>query len=173
MTDQPPDHAVEAEAPDFPVRAAGVDPAGALAPALALRADILAMTGRSRRSVLAPSVPGGLSPAFRLGIAVRIARQNGDVALADGYGALGTVDHDAADPARAAEDAWRASVLRHADLLTLRPRDATEADIAALDAAGVATADIVRLSQLVAFVNYEARLVAGLRLLAAQSWRNE
>ena len=40
-----------------------------------------------------------------------------------------------------------------------------EQDIAALKAAGVGEADIVRLSELAAFVNYQLRVVAGLKLL--------
>ena len=54
---------------------------------------------------------------------------------------------------------------RQADLLTLAPRTATRGDIAALTAAGLAEADIVRLAELAAFVNYQLRVVAGLRLL--------
>ena len=37
--------------------------------------------------------------------------------------------------------------------------------IAALAAAGISEDDIVRLSQLIAFVNYQVRLVTGLRLM--------
>lgn len=174
--------AMAVDSADFPARVAGVDPAGPLAPALALRADIFAMTGRSRRSVLAPAEPGGLDTALRLGLAVRIARQNRDDALADAYGAFGAADPAVADPAVAdpatADPATaggagapaRAAMLRHADLLTLTPRAAGEADIVALRDAGVAEPDIVRLSQLVAFVNYEARVVAGLRALAVAPW---
>ena len=54
---------------------------------------------------------------------------------------------------------------RHADLLTLAPRKATRADITALKDAGVSEADIVRLSELAAFVNYQQRVIAGVRLL--------
>jgi len=57
------------------------------------------------------------------------------------------------------------AMARHADLLTLSPREATRQDIAALKAAGVSEADIVRLSELTAFVNYQLRVLAGLRLL--------
>jgi uncharacterized protein YciW len=35
-----------------------------------------------------------------------------------------------------------------------------------LQSAGIADADIVRLSELIAFVSYQIRLVAGLRLMA-------
>jgi uncharacterized protein YciW len=62
-----------------------------------------------------------------------------------------------------------AAMLRHVDLVTCSPKDATRADIVALQRAGVADADIVRLSQLIAFVNYQVRVVAGLRLMGAAS----
>ena len=54
---------------------------------------------------------------------------------------------------------------RHADLLTLAPRKATRQDIETLKAAGVSEADVVRLSELAAFVNYQLRVVVGLKLL--------
>jgi len=60
-----------------------------------------------------------------------------------------------------------AAILRHVDLIAATPREATRADIAALQAAGVATGDIVRLSQLIAFVSFQLRLIAGLRLMGA------
>ena len=55
------------------------------------------------------------------------------------------------------------------DLVTLGPKDAVAGDIQALRAAGLAEADIVRLSELIAFLAYELRLVAGLRLLGGES----
>ena len=46
------------------------------------------------------------------------------------------------------------------------PKDATASDIAALKNAGIPEDDIVRLSELIAFVNYQVRVLAGLRLMA-------
>ena len=43
------------------------------------------------------------------------------------------------------------------------------ADISALKDAGISEDDIVRLSELTAFVNYQARVSRGLRLLAGLS----
>ncbi|MGC2779965.1 MAG: hypothetical protein WA418_30435, partial [Bradyrhizobium sp.] len=57
------------------------------------------------------------------------------------------------------------AMARHADLLTLSPRNATRDDIATLRAAGVGDPDIVRLSELAAFVNYQLRVIVGLMLL--------
>jgi len=126
------------------------------APVLAHRADLMAASARNERAVMRPDDPGGLSHAERLAIASRIALRNGDAALAAHY---------AAD-APAADARWTA-ILRHVDLVTDHPKDATRADIAALRRAGIAEADIVRLSQVIAFVNYQVRVIAGLRLIGA------
>lgn len=50
-------------------------------------------------------------------------------------------------------------------MLTCAPRTATKDDIQTLYEAGVSDADIVRLAELAAFLGYQARLVAGLRLM--------
>ena len=88
---------------------------------------------------------------------------------------------DAADPASAvrlltggfivdgADNARLKAILRHTDLVTCSPKDAVAGDIATLKAAGIKEEDIVRLSELIAFVNYQVRVVAGLRLMAAAS----
>ena len=65
----------------------------------------------------------------------------------------------------AADQTRIAAILAHSDLLTLRPRDATRGDIEALKAAGVEEPDIVRLAELAAFVNYQARVIRGLQAL--------
>ncbi len=58
------------------------------------------------------------------------------------------------------------AILRHIDLVTVDPKQAAEADIAALKSAGILEPDIVRLSELIAFVGYQVRVVKGLRLMA-------
>jgi len=60
-----------------------------------------------------------------------------------------------------------AAALEHAHLLVFRPRDSTPAALQALLDAGWSTNDIVTLSQLVAFLSFQIRAVAGLRALAA------
>ncbi|MDM0025369.1 CMD domain-containing protein [Variovorax saccharolyticus] len=62
-----------------------------------------------------------------------------------------------------------AAALVHAHLLVLHPRDARAADLQALLDAGWSTTDIVTLSQLVAFLSFQIRVVVGLRSLAAQA----
>ena len=154
--------------------AAGIEAEGALGAALDGRANILEMTDRSRESVLRPAAPGGLSHALRAALAARAARLAGEAALAEQYEAdLARLDPDAATAAlarpeaRPEGDARLAALVAHFDMVAARPREATAGDVSRLMAAGVDEADIVRLSQLVAFLAYEARVAAGLRLMGA------
>lgn len=59
-----------------------------------------------------------------------------------------------------------AAALEHAHLLVFRPREASPAALQALLDAGWSTSDIVTLSQLVAFLTFQIRVVAGLELLS-------
>ncbi|MFI7699447.1 CMD domain protein [Nonomuraea sp. NPDC049480] len=58
-----------------------------------------------------------------------------------------------------------AAAFEHAHLLVFRPREAREDDLDALARAGWSATAIVTLSQLVAFLTFQIRVVAGLRLL--------
>ncbi|MEV0383446.1 CMD domain protein [Nonomuraea sp. NPDC050643] len=58
-----------------------------------------------------------------------------------------------------------AAAFEHAHLLVFRPREARQDDLDALARAGWSATGIVTLSQLVAFLSFQVRLVTGLRLL--------
>lgn len=60
-----------------------------------------------------------------------------------------------------------AAAFAHAHFLVFHPRDAAAERFAPLTAAGWTTDDIVTLSQLVSFLSFQIRVVAGLRVLAA------
>jgi CMD domain protein len=62
--------------------------------------------------------------------------------------------------------------LEHAHLLVFRPRDAAPAAMQALLDAGWSTTSIVTLSQLVAFLSFQVRSVAGLKALGASLGQN-
>ncbi|OOG75058.1 hypothetical protein BLJAPNOD_06848 [Ensifer sp. M14] len=64
-----------------------------------------------------------------------------------------------------------AAALEHAHLLVFRPRDASSKALQALLDAGWTTDGIVTLSQLVSFVAFQIRVIAGLSLLAASARR--
>jgi CMD domain protein len=63
------------------------------------------------------------------------------------------------------------AAFEHAHLLVFRPRDAAAADMKALLAAGWSNTGIVTFSQLVAFLSFQVRVVAGLRVLGASLGR--
>jgi len=54
----------------------------------------------------------------------------------------------------------------HGHMLVFHPRDASPASLQALRDAGWSKTDIVTLSQLVAFLAFQIRAIAGLRALA-------
>ncbi|HYR15974.1 MAG TPA: hypothetical protein VEQ67_17425, partial [Mycobacterium sp.] len=57
------------------------------------------------------------------------------------------------------------AILRHTDLLATQPRRARPDDLQALADAGLSTTEIVTLSQVIAFVSFQVRVIAGLQLL--------
>jgi CMD domain protein len=71
------------------------------------------------------------------------------------------------DEHRARLGARLAGALRHAHLLVFHPRDADATAIQALLDAGWTSDGIVTLSQLIAFLSFQLRVVAGLCALAA------
>jgi len=68
---------------------------------------------------------------------------------------------------RAVLGARLSAALAHVHMLVFHPRDASPASLQALHNAGWSTNDIVTLSQLVAFLAFQIRAVAGLRALAS------
>ena len=156
------------------VRAAEVGATHPLASILAGREDVFTMTEQAENAALVPDEPGGLSYGERAAFACRIARLNDEPRLAAHFERRMAVADMAgsalADPAfDGKSDDRMAALLRHIDLVTRSPKAVVAADIDALKRAGISEDDIVRLSQLVAFVNYEARVCRGLRLLARAS----
>lgn len=156
---------------DIVLKLAGVEPGSDLAAVAAKRADIFELTAKTHEAALRPAVAGGLSRGLRAAIACRIARHNGDDAFAGQMLreldlAMPTdAERQLADLANVGSDDRTRALVRHADLLAANPKAATGADIKAVKQAGVAEADIVRLSELVAFISYEVRVVAGLRMM--------
>lgn len=152
-------------------RIINADEGSELAQAMAQRAEIFRLSQASHDALVIPREPGGFSHGERAALAERIARFNNDDALAEHYrvclenagsnpGLLAI-----ADPASISSQGERLdAVVRFADLVTRHPRDATRADIDSLKQVGLSEPDIVRLTELLAFVNYQLRVVAGLRI---------
>ena len=57
------------------------------------------------------------------------------------------------------------AILAHVDCVTMSPDSATQADLDRLLAAGLTPHAVVSLSQLIAYVNFQSRVLAGLRML--------
>lgn len=165
---------VEAQLPDVIDVAAGVVSGSPLFALRGKRPELRAYMQASCKAVVLPEEPGGLPPDLRMALACRIAKQNADVALAAHYRAMleehldsdliGSIADGAEPPASLARIS---ALVRHADLLSTRPKDARRADIEALTTAGVSDADIVRLAELVSLVSFQVRVIAGLRVLGA------
>jgi CMD domain protein len=65
----------------------------------------------------------------------------------------------------AASNARLIAILAHVKLLTLTPGEARPQHLQALEQAGISTRGIVALSQLIAFVTFQLRVIAGVKAL--------
>lgn len=127
----------------------------------------------SYRELFEPADPHGVSLVERHLAALRVAVLNGDQALVAHHteqlhaiGAAGeAIDGVVRYPHGPALVPRVAAIAEFTDLLSLRPRDASRATIARLQEAGFDPRDTVTIAQLIAFVNFEVRLLSGLRLL--------
>lgn len=135
---------------------AGIAPGSPYAALRAERPEIIRHTEGAYQALLEPADPGSLSLAERAGVALAVAEHNADAALAAHYRGL------AARPEEGPR--WRA-IRRHVDMMSAKPGSATPADVQTLRDAGLSEREIVTVAQLVAFVSYQARVLAGLRLL--------
>ena len=154
--------------PDAIDMAAGLTPADALFTLRRQRPEFVNGAELCRLSVLSPATDQGLQQDLRVALARRMAALNADAALVAAYDAqLVAPSPDIAALAAGATALPEplASIARHADRITTQPISATSADIARLEAAGLTNPQIVALSELIAFVNFQTRIAAGLRLL--------
>lgn len=137
---------------------------GERARAVTQRANIFEMIAIAERAVLAPEEPGALPHDLRAALAARIAHQTGQADLAarlSGAASAATrplINPDADGAAQGAE-----AMVQFCDRVARETRDVTAADIDHLRQSGMAEADIVRLCELVAFVSFQARVLAGLQ----------
>lgn len=131
------------------------------------REEILRLSQTSFAASLLPQDAGDLPPALRAALAARMSRLTQDAAATALYdGMIGDAPEAIralADPAHSPADAQLAAMAERADKLTLTPEAATREDVSRLQAAGLSTRSIVSLTGLIAFVNYQLRVAAGLR----------
>jgi CMD domain protein len=77
--------------------------------------------------------------------------------------------HRVADAHREALGPRLASAFEHVHMLVFHPRDAAPPSLQAMLDAGWSTDSVVTLSQMVAFLSFQIRVVAGLKVLAAKA----
>ncbi|MBB6261409.1 uncharacterized protein YciW [Paenochrobactrum gallinarii] len=135
--------------------------------ALRARQDVFTMTRQAQAAVLAPADGGSWPHDFRAALATRIATANNNPYLANIYGkaaagspyaALAAVDY-------VPSDLVQQKVVTFMDKVANNAKAIAAEDISALQQAGVADADIVRLCELNAFLAYQIRVAAGLASL--------
>jgi CMD domain protein len=151
---------------------------------------------KSYEALFAPIFPSGVTAEERYAVAAFVAGLHRDERILAFYmeAIVAEISHGAADgpygryppgplsvedkvgpvhricePNRGTLGARLSAALEHAHLLIFHPRDASPAALQRLLDAGWSTTDIVTLSQLVAFLSFQIRVVAGLRVLAASA----
>jgi len=159
---------------DVADQVAGLVPGSATHALRHQRDKVAAATQGSYDALFDPALPG-LPLAERLLVALYAARLAPSPELAAHYRQrLVAAGADAArievaergDPATLADARLRA-MLDFTRALIEKPVDGDEAALRTLPAAGLSTPDVVTLAQLIAFLSYQVRLVAGLKALNA------
>lgn len=156
-------------------RLAGLPPGSPVAELRRQRPDVVRHMQASDDAIFAPADDGGLSGAERAAVALRIAMLLKDEVLSGHYWArLAPLDPSGALIESASSDTpppdrrW-AAILAHVDRVTLIPDGAAKRHIDGLLAAGLTPHAVVSLSQVIAYVNFQSRVAAGLRMLREAS----
>jgi uncharacterized peroxidase-related enzyme len=102
--------------------------------------------------------------ALRLTSAAQVATLTGEPDLAMFYD--DELRRYTCGRAGAASEAQRAAVAAHVKRVTLAPETCDRAALDKLRSAGVSTEDVVTLSQLIGYVAFQARVIAGVRAIA-------
>ena len=135
---------------------AGVRPGSPLAELRAQRPEATTHAQGSYNALFSSPV-GSLPLTERIAAAVRVAELHAADEAAHHYRQV-TQDTGADSPRRQA-------ILRHAQLVAMGPRQARPDDLQLLADAGLSTTEIVTLAQVIAFVSFQVRVIAGLQLL--------
>ena len=151
---------------DTTLQLGGVAETGALAAAVAARSNIFKLTAAAEAAVLRPEDSGRWPHSLRAALAARVATLNGEKALAAHFAVDAQTHAHLADPSEDGRSDGLAPVLAFMDKVAVETRHVAATDIAALQAAGVSDADIVRLCELNAFLAFQIRVIAGLRLMS-------
>ena len=150
---------------------AGLAPGSPVAELRRQRPDVVKHLQGSDDAMFSPQDDGGLTRAERAAAALRVATLLRDPVLSEHYRSRlapldsdGTLARTVEGGARITEGRWDA-ILAHVDLVTRGPGSAERKDVDNLLVAGLSSHAVVSLSQLIAYVNFQARVLAGLRML--------
>ncbi len=116
-------------------------------------------------ATVAPDDPGTISHTERAVIAQHVAAGIPNAVLAGWYQHLVDAGNEPVDETTTRFQA----ILARIALVHTHPDASTAEDVQALSDAGLNATDIISLSQIIAFVHYQARLHAGLQALGAIS----
>lgn len=152
---------------------AGLAPGSAAHAVRHQRDKVATATQGCEDALFGAGLPGGLSQAERLAVAHDIARVSGLPALAAHYrAALQPLHAEPAvqalveTPGAAIADTRLQAIVHFARTLATQPAESDQAALQALPAAGLSVPDTVLLAQLIGFVTYQLRVVAGVAALA-------
>jgi uncharacterized protein YciW len=147
---------------------AGIGEVGTVAEAVLTRSNIFEMTQAAEDAVLRPQDIGTFPHDLRAALASRIATQADDAKLAAYYAKFAGIFADLADPLNNGGPE-HGTLIAFVDKAANATKDITATDISDLQKAGVLDADIVKLCELVAFVAFQVRVTAGLRLMQGRT----
>jgi len=147
--------------PDVMDALAGLRGGSAIGELRQRRPDVVRHLQGSDDAIFAPAHHGGFTRPEREAAAMRVAMLLRDSVLEEHYQrrliALGE-----SHPLNGARGE---AVLAHVDRVTMSPDSATQTDLDGLLAVGLTPHAVVSLSQLIAYVNFQSRVLAGLRML--------
>ena len=163
----------ESQSQDIITRLAGISAESPLGMLRAERPDVQRAAQASFEEIFETGNFDQLSQVEREASALKTAALHADAGLRVFYRsrlkALGVDDALIAAVEGTAETvelpARLAAVLEHVELVTTSPRRSKRENLRKLEAAGLSHAAIVTLSQLVSFLAFQIRVIAGLKLL--------
>jgi CMD domain protein len=152
---------------------AGVLPGAPVAELRQRRAEVAQFIQGSYTTLFHPADPGGVSSVERALVALRVAQLTASEPLGQHYramlaqlGVASTTIHTVEQFADGAALSPRlAALLHHVDRITQAPSTATPAHLAELQKHGFQTRDLVTIAQLVAFLHFQVRVLAGVQTL--------
>ena len=138
------------------------------------RAVVTQAIQETYQALLQPHEPAGLSPLERTLVAYRVAIVANSAPLIEHYrgqlrclgATVALVDVSERLPLDESLPPRLITLLQQADRLTIEPRTTTRYHLTALQAQGLSGSDLLALTQLVAFLNFQIRTLAGLQMLA-------